>query len=101
MDPNETLRELREAVSDYRDPMRRSGVEYAAATVVEKFAALDAWLTQGGFLPDAWQRTLPETIHNMTPDELSDVRAYNAGRQAEATARYNAGQIGDDKPMSE
>lgn len=57
MDPNETLRVLREAVEKWQDmptntdPAWRREVGDAMAEHAE---ALDAWLTRGGFLPDAW-----------------------------------------------
>lgn len=44
MDPNEALKALR------ANPNR------------ETFDALDTWLTNGGFLPTAWQPKQPETI---------------------------------------
>jgi hypothetical protein len=59
MDPNETLRVLREAVEQWNtlpantDPAWRREVGDAIAEHAE---ALDAWLTRGGFLPEAWQR---------------------------------------------
>jgi hypothetical protein len=43
MDPNETLRKLREWV---KDPTKQPGAEL--------FEALDEWLTRGGFPPDDW-----------------------------------------------
>jgi hypothetical protein len=48
MDPNETLRELRRIL--------RAGAWDAADAerVRELIEALDAWLSRGGFLPDAW-----------------------------------------------
>jgi hypothetical protein len=84
MDPNETLRRMRELHTQWNEEAAIDSVDLAAA-MFDYFDALDTWLSRGGFLPDAWQRQ----------------DAYNAGQQAEATARYNAGQIGDDKPMSE
>ena len=53
MDPDETLKALREQAaelaldSDYADP---NDVQ----EMVEKFRALDAWLSNGGFRPAAW-----------------------------------------------
>lgn len=56
MDPNETLRELRQAYSDYEDTRGRSnGPAWEAADRMrDAAAALDEWLCNGGFLPDAW-----------------------------------------------
>ena len=92
MDPNETLRRMRAAIRAYRRGERLlvDGTD-AGDRAVEYAEDLDKWLSGGGFLPDAWQANLKKWRQ----------AAYNAGRQAEATARYNAGQIGDDKPMSE
>lgn len=50
MDPTETLKLLRRAVSRYlatEDPTD-------AQEIVEHFDALDAWLSQGGFPPWQW-----------------------------------------------
>lgn len=50
MDPNATLREIRElcqkSVLEVEDWLR----------LTELFEALDTWLSQGNFLPVAWQR---------------------------------------------
>lgn len=56
MDPNETLAELRKAVSDMyaADPVSASESE-AGSRVEHAFSALDSWLSRGGFLPDAWK----------------------------------------------
>jgi hypothetical protein len=48
MDPNATLTELRELVA-FDDPAA------VAEEMAERIEALDAWLTNGGFLPDEWQ----------------------------------------------
>jgi hypothetical protein len=82
MDPNEVLAKLRRLVAEYN---MTHDIHDEQRELVDAAVDLDEWLSGGGFLPDAWQRQ----------------DAYNAGQQAEATARYNAGQIGDDKPMSE
>jgi hypothetical protein len=53
MDPNEVLDDLREI---FGTPMER-GVEYHEdwSFVKERFAALDEWLSQGGYLPAEWR----------------------------------------------
>jgi acyl-CoA reductase-like NAD-dependent aldehyde dehydrogenase len=59
MDPNETLRVLREAVAYWQDmPSNASDAwrREVADAMAEHAEALDAWLTRGGFLPDAWRR---------------------------------------------
>ena len=47
MDPDETLRRLRELVraNNYDD----------YENILEHFDALDEWLSKGGFLPRAWR----------------------------------------------
>ena len=63
MDPNETLRELREladkvAAQDmdvYSDPEDRADAA-RAGDLAAGVQALDEWLSRGGFLPDAWER---------------------------------------------
>lgn len=57
MDPDETLRWLRETFAD--------GVEWDAETldaVAERFRALDGWLSKGGFLPTAWRASVGERV---------------------------------------
>lgn len=54
MDPNETLRLLRQARHDYMD-----GDTDAADRLLEYCAALDKWLSDGGFFPDAWKPLEP------------------------------------------
>lgn len=44
MDPNETLRRLRAAFEDGD-----------ANGALDLFEALDEWLSEGGFLPTAWE----------------------------------------------
>lgn len=60
MDPNATLRELREATEAWRreDELAEDGERMLniAAGVVELTAALDTWLSNGGFLPADWSR---------------------------------------------
>lgn len=51
MDPNAALQQLREALETYW-----SGTASAADAVAEHAAALDLWLSRGGFLPTAWSR---------------------------------------------
>lgn len=57
MDPDETLRILREAIvildrdSDTTNVQR----ELAAAQIVDYFKALDEWLSTAGYLPKEWE----------------------------------------------
>lgn len=55
MDPNETLREIRDlafAVLNTDDPAASTAHALAA-----RVSDLDEWLTRGGFLPDSWKPT--------------------------------------------
>lgn len=57
MDPNETLRRIRSVVSDENNGM--GGDRLASLDMLtELFQALDGWITRGGFLPAAWNRTV-------------------------------------------
>lgn len=53
MDPNETLRQLREllSVNRYGEKIYPDDADRAR----DLFEALDQWLARGGFLPDAWR----------------------------------------------
>ncbi len=55
MDPNETLRQIREAIQAFDDNYGEPPSESAATAVLDLFEALDGWLSKGGFLPDDWQ----------------------------------------------
>lgn len=66
MDPNETLKMLRELVAQYitakhitdwdTDDDTRVAQQMARADdIVERVEALDGWLSQGGFLPSGWK----------------------------------------------
>lgn len=53
MDPDANLAEIRRLVARMTDgPM----FEHDAARLVVLVAALDEWLTRGGFLPQAWRQ---------------------------------------------
>jgi hypothetical protein len=76
MDPNEALRNAREALSRMRHELSFSQardwntIEEKAEDLADAFEALDGWLSKGGFLPSAWA---PETdnIIRGTLDEFS------------------------------
>lgn len=57
MDPNETLNEIYDAISDFEkeDGMAPESRDILASVIVEKFIALDGWLSVGGFLPTKWR----------------------------------------------
>jgi hypothetical protein len=60
MDPNAALTRLRALMTELEhslpgpDVLRTTPVEDGAAEVIEQWEALDAWLSKGGFLPQAW-----------------------------------------------
>lgn len=56
MDPNETLKELRELAKSIIDGTTCCAEhgEMAGENLAEKFEALDRWLTHRGSLPDEW-----------------------------------------------
>lgn len=52
MDPNATLREIRELIKVWTP---RSGLDPEDChQLVQLIEALDGWISKGGFLPDAW-----------------------------------------------
>lgn len=51
MDPNAALAQAREAVKVLQGPGPSGDAE---ERLCEAFAALDGWITGGGFLPAAW-----------------------------------------------
>lgn len=51
MDPNKTLKDLREIVSLYNEG---DADHWEIERAVELVEALDEWLSKGGFLPEAW-----------------------------------------------
>ena len=57
MDPNETLRLIRESLAVVTsDQPEDSEFNCAVNDLADGFEALDGWLTRGGFLPADWQR---------------------------------------------
>jgi hypothetical protein len=56
MDPDEALKNARRAVKRYIDEQDPQRLALASADLVDAFAALDGWLSKGGFLPQAWAR---------------------------------------------
>jgi hypothetical protein len=58
MDPNETLRLLRErAANVIRQADEGLDNPEACFDLAEAFQNLDEWISKGGFLPDAWKNT--------------------------------------------
>ena len=57
MDPNETLRRMRELAAEIpKLDMESLADHWKATELAELVEALDNWITKGGFLPAAWNR---------------------------------------------
>jgi hypothetical protein len=56
MDPDEALKQLREAMAERDTGKRKRARKYSQDEIVDLFQALDQWLMQGGFLPQDWNR---------------------------------------------
>lgn len=56
MDPDETLRQLRSAITEYRQAADPGQKLHAADRVIDHAEALDQWLINGGFPPAAWNQ---------------------------------------------
>lgn len=55
MDPDETLRQLRELADDIRGEQQMAlDITDNEQRFIDLFTALDQWLSKGNFLPDAW-----------------------------------------------
>jgi hypothetical protein len=60
MDPNKCLQDIRKAIDAISESLVEGGVDEAdAEALADHVAALDAWLSMGGFLPDAWAKGRP------------------------------------------
>lgn len=56
MDPTAALAEIHRAISEAEDACCFEHQAESFKEAVEKFEALDEWLSKGGFLPDSWAR---------------------------------------------
>ena len=84
MDPNEALKNAREAAKDILSSVSPGhvGEWYRAGRaeqLAEAFEALDSWLSGAGFLPDAWKKAADSTKE---ADEFlhkceADIAAYD------------------------
>jgi hypothetical protein len=55
MDPNETLKKIRELLKVVFNNMEDFQMPQVAIDLADEVTALDSWITSGGFLPDAWK----------------------------------------------
>jgi len=67
MDPNETLRTMREAIARYDNAIKLVDADDAASDVLDAARALDEWLSHGGFLPKAWKDSLSRPGESFRP----------------------------------
>lgn len=61
MNPDTALDEARFALTQFntlKDDPTNPNVISAAEDLADSFAALDEWITKGGFLPEAWAATV-------------------------------------------
>lgn len=71
MDPNETLRQIRALIQDVRT--LKDDPEDVARVLADRVEALDSWLRQGGFPPEAWREGPDEhPEHIYVPEAPSD-----------------------------
>lgn len=54
MDPNATLRSIRNMIDDYFSDPDGTNHVVVLFDLADHVEALDEWITAGGFLPDAW-----------------------------------------------
>jgi hypothetical protein len=54
MDPNETLKIIRDLIEEILDP-EAPATDTNGRDLAEDVQALDSWLSRGGYLPEAWQ----------------------------------------------
>lgn len=79
MDPDEALRLLRM----FAEKFNRESTYEDMDEMVEHFQALDKWISNGGFLPDAWARGLklvrPERYYEITASDVGKphIRAWD------------------------
>jgi hypothetical protein len=62
MDPNATLRRIREALADIDKASNPDSAGTAALEATDAMRDLDEWLSRGGALPQAWERRPVEVV---------------------------------------
>jgi len=83
MDPDETLRLLREAITAHEQAITLAAETDAGQQVVDAARALDAWLRSGGFPPADWMTEVQEVE---SPQEAADREARLWGRATGSVA---------------
>lgn len=67
MDPDTTLAELREAIVQLgrlNTPDAPDDVYHATNAVIERWSALDTWVSNGGFNPSEWSEAQRRALEN-------------------------------------
>ncbi len=80
MDPNETLSQIRQILAHDRD----------AARLADLVEALDGWLTEGGFMPQAWASTRPPGVSVI---RLLEVARDLNGDEPHSNTEYLRGMV--------
>jgi hypothetical protein len=70
MDPDATLAQIRAQLAAFDTPGWPP--PFDVTTLVDAVAALDQWLTRGGFLPTAWDPPTPMCPHGHGPLQNGD-----------------------------
>lgn len=97
MDPNETLRLIRELGNE----LVRDGCHDPNATeeLIDLFGVLDEWLSKGGFLPDAWVPNTATLVgHLLDKGGAWDESTHESGCQCAVCDSYDmtTRDYGDD-----
>lgn len=82
MDPNEALKNAREALIAFHAEEDSTLIEEAAGRLADAFEALDEWLMKGGFMPEAWERAHEERARVIRPNTA----LVDAAREGQALA---------------
>lgn len=56
MDPDKCLEELRDLLCEINDTWRFHENSPMVEDVLDRFTALDGWLSEGGYLPKGWRQ---------------------------------------------
>lgn len=71
MDPNEALKNMRDGAACVRNAADLLELEPAAEGLADAVAALDEWITRGGFLPADW---MPPGLNGAPEDQRAAYR---------------------------
>ncbi len=85
MDPNETLREIRELLASVNEIHTLD--EHETDRLAELFEALDQWLTAAGFLPESWCHAVRKFDANKIAEEIRQTIPLYVPRPPERPAK--------------